>query len=93
MTAIGVILGGGLLGLALAIYGHWLAALSLSALSFLVGIAVCLYIGDTVMIALIRSIALASIIQVSYVLSGYFLPEKSAYVARTKGIQSRDNLS
>ena len=93
MTAIGVILGGSLLGLVLAIYGHWLVALSLSALSFLIGFGACLYIGETVMVALIRSIALASIIQVSYVLSGYFLPERSSYTARTKGIQSRDNLS
>lgn len=74
MTTFGVLCLGCLFGLVLAVFCRWIAALALSAACFFFCLGLRLYWGDHLAAALVQSFALASIVQVAYVLSGYFLP-------------------
>jgi hypothetical protein len=84
MTTISVLCLGCLLGLALAIFSRWTIALLLSAACFVLYFVLRLKWGDHPAAALMQSFALASIVQIAYVLYGYFLPITRPYADRLR---------
>lgn len=90
MATIGVLFLGALLGSILAIFGGWIVALLLSTAAFLTWFGIGLTRGDGLVAASLQSFALASVVQVSYVLSGYVLPILRPYLDRIRGITTED---
>jgi hypothetical protein len=89
MATIGAICIGGLSGFALALIGPWILVFLLSTTFFISWCSIGLYIGNSPALVLMQSFALASIVQTSYVLSGYFFDLNSPSASTRKMLNEK----